>query len=748
MARAFPFYKQPDQKACGPTCLRIIAKHYGKTLSLGQINRVIEANRLGVSLGSLGEAAEKIGFRTLGVNTSFAKLLKEQPVPFIAFWRENHFVVVYKIAKGKVHVSDPAHGILTYSYEEFIENWTNTPGQGHEAKGIALLLQPTPTFAEEEWEKEDSRHGFSYLFKYLFRYRQFLIQLVISLLGASLLQLIFPFLTQSLVDLGIQNQDVGLIYLILLAQLMVFLGRSSLEIIRNWILLHLSTRINISILSDFFIKLMKLPIAFFDSKLTGDLLQRINDHRRLENLLTSTSLSTLFSVFTLLIFGGVLAFYSWVLFGVFLLGTALYFGWVLLFFKRRRDLDYKNFQQVSQEQSKVIELIHGMQEIKLNTAEREMRWGWEHIQTRLFRIAMKSLSLQQKQTIGSSFINELKNILITFLAAQFVIQGQMTLGMMLAVSYIIGQLNGPIAQLVGLLTSVQDANISLDRLGEIYDRADEEPEGVQLISRLPEQPDIHLEEVVFSYEGVKEPVLKGLTLTIPANKTTAIVGVSGSGKTTLMKMLLGFYAPQEGKITVGGLDLKSISPRVWRQHCGVVMQEGYLFNASVAENIAVGQEVIDEERLAAASQLACIDDFIASLPMGYNTTIGMEGIGISTGQKQRVQIARAVYKQPQFMLFDEATSALDANNERKIMENLNAFFQNRTAIVIAHRLSTVQNADQIVVLEKGQIVEQGPHEALIEKQGAYYHLVRNQLQLERLNGAAPSDVSPVTEAKP
>lgn len=743
MKRKFPHYQQPDQKACGPTCLRIIAKHYSKSLSLGQINQVVEANRLGTSLSSLGEAAEKLGFRSLGVKTRFGKLLEEKPYPFIAFWNQNHFVVVYAADEQHVYVSDPGHGRLTYTHAEFLQGWAGSAAQDMETQGIALLLQPTPAFHTEDWEEVAPKNSFRYLFRYLFQYRAFLTQLILGLLGASALQLIFPFLTQSLVDLGIQNQDMGLIYLILVAQLMVFLGKSSLEFIRSWILLHLSTRINISILSDFFMKLMKLPISFFDSKLTGDLMQRINDHHRLEKLLTSTSLSTLFSVFTLIIFGAVLGWYSGMLFLVFLLGTLVYFAWVLLFFKRRRDLDYKQFQQVAQEQSKVIELIHGMQEIKLNNAEQHMRWGWEHLQARLFKLSIKSLSLQQKQTLGSSFVNELKNILITFLAASLVVSGEMTLGMMLAVSYIIGQLNSPVSQLVGLMTSVQDATISLDRLGEIHDRTDEEPEGSKLITGLPDQADIQLKGVSFSYPGMKQPVLQGLDLEIPAHKTTAIVGVSGSGKTTLMKMLLGFYAPDEGEITLGGINLQAISPKAWRERCGTVMQEGYIFNSSVSENIAVGEELIDDERLTFATQLACIDDFIANLPMGYHTGIGMEGIGISTGQKQRIQIARAIYKQPEFIFFDEATSALDANNERKIMENLKAFFKDRTAIVIAHRLSTVQHADQIVVLEKGRIAEKGSHETLLEQRGAYYHLVKNQLQLERLH-----DESGVSQTEP
>ena len=725
--KKFPTYTQTETKDCGPTCIKMIAKHYGKVINTQQLRNFSETTREGSSLLGLSDAAEKIGFRTLGVKLSFKKL-EEAPFPCIVHWNKEHYVVVYKIKKNTVYVSDPAHGLLTYTKEEFIKSWIGNNANETTQEGIALLIEPTPLFYNEEYE-EDEKFGFHFIFKYLFKYKRFIVQLIIGLLAGSLLQLILPFLTQSIVDVGIKNQDLNFIYLILFAQLFLFLGKAALEIIRSWILLHLSTRINISLVSDFFIKLMKLPISFFDVRMTGDLLQRINDHKRIEQILTTSSLTVLFSFFNLIVFSFVLGYYSLQILGVFVIGSVLYFVWVLFFFKKRKELDYKRFSQLGQEQSKVIELINGMQEIKLHNAERRMRWNWEFVQARLFKVATKSLALEQTQSVGSNFINELKNMLITVLSAKLVIDGEITIGMMLAITYIVGQLNGPITQLITFMRELQDAKISLDRLGEIHNKDDDEKEGDEKITNIPEDAILSLKDISFRYTGGLEPVIKGLSLTIPANKTTAIVGTSGSGKTTLMKLLLRFYELDKGEILVNSSNLNNISQKVWRDRCGVVMQEGYIFNDTIASNIAVGVDHIDIEKLNNAIKVANISDYIDGLPIGYNTKIGNEGSGLSTGQKQRLLIARAVYKNPKFLFFDEATSALDANNEKVIMENLNNFFNDKTAVVIAHRLSTVKNAHQIVVLEKGIVIEIGNHETLVKKKGSYYHLVKNQLEL-------------------
>ncbi|XRE42489.1 Bacteriocin/lantibiotic efflux ABC transporter, permease/ATP-binding protein [Tenacibaculum discolor] len=725
--KKFPNYKQTEAKDCGPTCIKIIAKHYGKTINTQQLRNLSETTREGSSLLGLSEAVESIGFKSLGIKLAFNKL-KEAPFPCIVHWNKNHYVVLYKIKKDTVYISDPAHGLISFTKEEFIQHWIGNNADENTEEGIALLIEPTPKFYQEEFE-EDEKFGFSFIFKYLIKYKKFIVQLIIGLLAGSLLQLILPFLTQSVVDVGIKNQDINFVYLILFAQLFLFIGKASLEIIRSWILLHLSTRINISLISDFFIKLMKLPISYFDVRMTGDLLQRINDHKRIERILTTSSLTVLFSFFNLLIFSLVLGYYSLQIFGVFVLGSVLYFGWVLFFFKKRKELDYKRFSQVSQEQSKVIELINGMQEIKLHNAERRMRWNWEYVQARLFKVATKSLALEQTQSVGSNFINELKNMFITILSAKLVIDGQITLGMMMAISYIVGQLNGPITQLINFMRDIQDAQISLDRLGEIHNMEDEEKPGDEKVTAIPENASIKLNNISFRYTGGLEPVLKDLSLEIPANKTTAIVGVSGSGKTTLMKLLLGFYQVDQGDIMINNFNLKNVSQKEWRRNCGVVMQEGYIFNDSIAKNIAVGEDYVDKENLAHAIDVANIGDYIEGLPLGYNTKIGSEGNGLSTGQKQRLLIARSVYKNPKFLFFDEATSALDANNEKVIMGKLNEFFADKTAVVIAHRLSTVKNAHQIVVLEKGKIIEKGNHEELIKLKGSYYHLVKNQLDL-------------------
>ncbi len=741
MKSKFPNYLQPDSKDCGPTCIKIIAKHHGKNFDLQQLRDFSETHREGSNLLGLSTASEHIGFRTLGVKIN-AQKLEEVPLPCILHWNKEHFVVLYDIKssekkglfaksgkKDTYYISDPAHGVLTYTTEEFLKNWIGNNADETTEEGIALLLETTPKFHTGEFESTQETMGLSFISKYLFKYKKFIVQLIIGLIAGSLLQLLFPFLTQSIIDVGIKNQDIHFIYLILFAQLFLFIGRTAIEVIRSWILLHLSTRINISLVSDFFIKLMNLPISYFDTRMTGDILQRINDHSRIESLLTASSLNVLFSMVNLAVLGGVLAYYSIPIFGIFLLGSLLYFLWIYIFLKKRADIDYKRFSEVSQEQSKVIELINGMQEIKLHNAEKQKRWGWEYLQARLFKVSIEGLKLEQYQSEGSEFINELKNILITILAAKQVIDGDITLGMMLAITGIVGQLNAPVTQLINFVRELQDAKLSLERLAEIHDKEDEEQLDDKNIKDIPDHVDFHLKELSFRYIGTDSLVLKKLDLIIPSKKITAIVGTSGSGKTTLMKILLRFYENYEGDIAIGEHLLKNISQKAWRSRCGAVMQESYIFNDTIANNIAIGKNRIDKKRLKHAAHIANISEFVMTLPLSYNTKIGNEGLGLSTGQKQRLLIARAVYKDPQFLFFDEATSALDSNNETIIMERLNTFFVDRTVVVIAHRLSTVKNAHQIVVLDQGNITEVGSHKALIEKKGAYYHLVKNQLEL-------------------
>lgn len=734
MQKKIPVIHQTESKDCGPTCLKIIGKYHGKNLNLQYLREISETTREGSNLLTLSEAAEHIGFQTLGVKVSLSKLT-EAPLPCILHWNNNHYVVLHeiKLKKTKIEkigISDPAFGLLEYSKEEFLKMWIGNNADEATEEGIALLLEPTPKFYTDSSNQEkENTFGFKYLSKYLFKYKSFIIQLAIGLLAGSVLQLIFPFLTQSIVDIGIQNKNMHFIWLVLIAQLFLFIGKTALDFIRSWILLHLSTRINISLISDFFIKLMNLPISFFDVRITGDIMQRINDHSRIERILTTSSLNVLFSVINMIVMGGVLAYYNLQIFLVFFLGSILYFGWIVIFLKKREELDYKRFSEISQEQGKVIELINGMQEIKLHNAEKQKRWGWEYIQARLFKVSMEGLTLEQTQNIGSNFINELKNIFIVFLSAKLVIDGNITLGMMMAITSIVGNLNAPVIQLINFVRELQDTKISLARLGEIHEKEDETKNENNSIKDIPNKEDIILKDVSFRYTGSDFFVLDKLNLIIPQNKITAIVGVSGSGKTTLMKMLLKFYEPIEGNIQYGNVDLINISQKTWRNHIGSVMQEGYIFNDTIANNIALGVYTVDKDRLKYATEVANINSYIKSLPLGYNTKIGMEGVGMSTGQKQRLLIARAVYKNPEMLFFDEATSALDANNEKEIMENLNVFFKNKTVVVIAHRLSTVMNADQIVVLDKGKIIEQGNHNQLVALKGNYFKLVKNQLQL-------------------
>ncbi len=713
---------------CGVTCLRMIAKHYGKHYSMEFLRDRSYVDREGVSLMGISEAAESIGMRTVAAKVDYDTFVDDVPLPAIVHWNQNHFITVYKISKRKVWVADPAIGKIKYDKKEFLKLWASDLDEDGTPEGIIMMLEPMTEFYEFDGEKIN-RQSWWHLFRHVFRYKSLVFQLLLGLVVGSFLLLIFPFLTQSIVDYGIENQDIGFIYIILAAQLMLFFSQTAVGFIRSWILLHIGIRINISLISDFLIKLMRLPLKFFDIKMTGDILQRIQDHRRIELFLTSTTLNAVFSVFTVIMFSIVLFLYNPLIFIIFISATFLYIVWILLFMKWRKELDYKRFDKMSENHNVLIELIGGMHEIKLHNAEKEKRWKWEGIQAALYRVGVKSLVLGQWQTAGATFVNEFKNIIISFIAAKAVIDGNMTLGMMLAVQYIIGQLNGPVQDFMNFIQMGQDAKISLERLGEIHDKDDEEILE-EKIDILPESRDLIFENLNFRYSGPESPlVLNDINLIIPQGKTTAIVGTSGSGKTTLLKLMLNFYQPTSGTIKLGETKLDNIQNRIWRDKCGVVMQEGYIFSDSIAKNISLGDTKVNKKRLLKAVKTANIQSFIESLPLGYNTKIGQDGIGLSQGQKQRILIARAVYKNPDYIFFDEATNSLDAYNEMIIMENLEDFFQGRTVVVVAHRLSTVKNADNIIVLESGEIVEQGTHLELSVKKGAYYHLVKNQLEL-------------------
>lgn len=727
----FVKYIQHDSMDCGPTCLKIVAKFYGKNYSLQNLRDRCHITREGVSLLGISDAAESIGFRTTGVKVTWTQMVEEMPMPCIVHWNQRHFVVVYDVVKKhgvyKVMVADPASGLLEYTEEDFRGLWLESE---RKTEGIALILEPTPKFYEEEGDDERRHYGFGYVLKYLRPYRTYIIQILLAMLTASVISLLMPFITQSVVDKGIGTGSLSLIVVLLIAQLTLTLGGLANNLIRSWLMLHTTSRVSISLISDFLCKLMRLPIAFFDSKMVGDIMQRIGDYNRIQTFLTGSLLSMVIAVVSFVVYGLIMAGYNATIFIVFLIGASLYVFWVLLFMKRRRKLDYMRFQQASANQSNIVQLIGGMQEIKLNNCEKQKRWEWESIQAKLFKVGVKSLTLGQVQEIGCTFIDQTKNILMSFIAAKSVIDGGMTLGMMMALQYIMGQINAPISQFISFVQSAQDASISLDRLGEIHEMKDEEPAEEERIKDIPSDADIVFRDVVFQYDGPHSPkVLDEVSLTIPSGKVTAIVGASGSGKTTMLKMMLGFYPPVSGEVLLGNVSLKNYSESRWRARCGTVMQEGYIFSDTIAANIAVSEEYPDMERVRWAAGVSNIKYWIEGLPLGYGTKIGADGHGLSSGQKQRILIARAAYKDSRYLFFDEATNSLDANNERTIMENLERLFSEKTVVVVAHRLSTVKNADNIIVLDKGRIAEQGTHSQLTALRGKYYELVKNQLEL-------------------
>ncbi|WP_027393250.1 peptidase domain-containing ABC transporter [Aquimarina latercula] len=731
LKKKFPFYKQYDNTDCGPACLRIIAKYYGKVFSPQYLRELCHITREGVTVMGISDAAEVIGFRSLPVNVTWDSLEKEVPLPCIAHWKQRHFVVVYKVEKDKVYISDPNFGLLNYSREQFIKAWQNTKYLEKDDEGLLILLEPTPEFHSNSDVKE-KQIGFKSLIPYLTNYKKYYFQLIAGLVVGSVIQIILPFLTQSIVDRGINYRDLNFIYIILIAQLTLFLSQTSVNIIRSWLLVYTGSKINIALTADFLVKLLKLPVSFFSSKISSDILQRVQDSSRIENFLSSSP-NTVFSVFNMIIFSVILFYYSPIIFLIFLLGASLYLLWIFLFMKKRAEIDHKRFQESSGGSFNLLQIVDGIQEIKINNSEKRRRWDWEEQRIKLYKTSIKSLKLAQIQNNGASFFNELKNIIISYVAAVSVIEGSMTLGMMLAVQYIIGQINAPLIGLVQFFKDMQDAKISLKRINEVHGLEDEN--NLEISQKNIPTDDITLNKIKFQYGGIRSKViLEDVSFQIPNGKVTAVVGASGSGKTTLLKLLLKLYNPTSGTIKIGGANIENLDTKEWRSKCGVVMQDGFIFTDSIARNITESNSegLIDKERLQRAVQIANIEGFVESLPGGYNTRIGppgTSGVSVSGGQAQRILIARAVYKNPDILFFDEATSALDANNEKVIMENLERFFMNRTVLIIAHRLSTVKNADQIIVLDKGSVIEQGTHIELTNLRGVYYTLVKNQLEL-------------------
>lgn len=723
------FIRQQDSMQCGIACLAMVCRNYGKKYTMEVLSDICFATTEGVSLLGISQAAEKLGFKATSKKISTDQLAKAS-LPCILHWNQNHFVVLYKVSMNgkKYYVADPGKGKIKYNTVEFEKHWISIKN-GSESNGIVMFLKPTKDFYNKHEAQMDERRSFRFLLGYVMEYRKYFFQILLGLLLGCLLQLIMPFLTQAIVDIGIKHNDIGFIWLVLLGELMIVFGRTATDFIRRWLLLHISMRINISLVSDFFIKLLKLPMSFFDTKLMGDLLQRIGDHSRIQNFLTGQVLNVLFTFLSFIIFGVVLFIYDKIIFCVFVAGSIIYGLWISSFLRRRKVLDYEIFEQQAINQNKTYQFITSMQEIKLQDCEQRRRWEWEDIQTDLFKVQMKSLKLQQTQEAGSIFINEVKNILITVFAATAVINGQITLGAMLAIQYIVGQLNSPVEQFMSFIYSLQDVKISLERINEIHEGKNEESKENQA-TVFDSEKSIRIENVDFKYNPhALRNTLEGASFNIPEGKVTAIVGASGSGKTTLIKLMLGYYSVMSGSIFIAGRNINEYNLKWWRRHCGVVMQDGVIFSESIARNIAVDDGEIDVERLEQAAKIANIHDYVMGLPLKYNTIIGRDGVGLSQGQKQRILIARAVYKNPDFIFLDEATNALDAKNERAIVENLGEFYKGRTVVVVAHRLSTVKNANQIIVVDGGKIVETGNHTSLIEKKAVYYNLVKNQLEL-------------------
>ena len=719
------FVRQLDSNDCGIACLKMIAGYYGKEFSHNFLSGICYRNKSGVSMLNIKDSAEAIGFKAKGILIDFNKL-KTIPFPIIAYWNQSHYVVIHDIKGDKVAVADPAKGMLTYNRGSFLKCWATNSDEIN-PKGVALLLMPTPKFYQLQ-ENRTSNIKLTNLFKYVLPYKAYILKVIIGITLSMLMGLILPLLTQVVVDNGIPSKNIRFIVIILLSQIFLSIGTSTNTFIHNWLFLHISTRISVTLVSDFLNKLMKLKIAFFDSRLIGDIIQRISDFDRVENFLCSSLITAFTVVCIFIINGSLIVKYSFSILLIFLLGSILYVLWILFFRRKRENIDYMRFQESSLNYSNVIQLISGIHDIKLNTCENKKRFEWEKIQIKLHNINTKSLWVNQIQDIGASLIDNLKNIIISFITIRYVINEELTIGMYVSIQYIVGQLNVPLYQLIGLIQQIQDVNISLTRINDIYSK---EEENEMLGDLALSEKNIVFNDVTFQYGGLHSPkVLSDINISVPYGKTTAIVGASGSGKTTLLKLMLGYYPPTTGTILLGNRNIDEVNIREWRNKCAIVIQEGYLFSDTIAGNIALSGDTIDMEKVKYSAKIACINTFIESLPKQYETKIGMDGVNLSSGQKQRILIARAIYKEANYIFLDEATNSLDATNEYDIVNNLNYHFREKTLVIIAHRLSTVRHADNIIVLNKGTVVEQGTHQDLISIHGVYYQLVKNQLETD------------------
>ena len=726
LLKRFPVEYQMDSQDCGPASLKIIAKHFGKFYSLQLLRDRCGITREGVSLLDLSTGAESIGLRTLAIKCTINDIVNSIPLPAVIFWKDNHFVVVYGTDKKFVYVSDPAKGRVKYTHEEFRKGWY----QKDENQGVLLAVEPMADFKDSKAEKEQRKNSFSTILKYFFPYKRNFTLVLIIMLVVTLLQGVLPFISKAVIDVGIKTSDVNFINMVLIGNVAILLSVMIFNVLRDWILMHITSRVNIALISDYLIKLMKLPVTFFENKLLGDILQCAQDHERIRNFVMNNSLALIFSTLTFVIFAIILLVYNAIIFYIFLAGSILYVLWVLLFLSIRKKLDWEYFELISKNQSYWVETVSAIQDIKIYNYEKYRRWKWEEIQARLYHVNKKVLTVTNAQNLGAQFIESIKNMGIVFFCAMAVIRGDITFGVMISTQFIIGMLNGPLIQFINFVVSGQYAKISFLRINEIRQLEDED----ELLTIganttiVPQDKSITLENIHFQYTVNSPLVLRNVFLRIPENKITAIVGGSGSGKSTLLKLLVRLYKPTYGDIKIGGMNVNLINLRQWREMCGVVMQDGKTFNDTIINNIVLDDEHIDYEKLREVCRLAQIETEINEMPKGFETMIGENGRGLSGGQKQRLLIARALYRNPQLLFLDEATNSLDVINERKIVDALNGAFKNRTVIVVAHRLSTIRNADQIVVLDKGFIVEIGNHDTLMEKKGHYHALVSSQMQ--------------------
>ena len=721
--KSFPTEYQMDAKDCGPASLKMVAKYFGRYFSLQYLRDKCGITKEGVSLLGISAAAESIGLHTAAFKCTIDDVVTKIPFPVIVFWNENHFIVVYHANKNHVWVSDPVKGHVKYTKHEFMAGWYLK----NEDKGVLLALEPTSDFKQSKQEKEQEKNSFLSMLRYFMPYKKQFLLIFFVMMVVTLLQGILPFISKAVIDVGISSSDVTFINMVLVGNITILLSVMVFNVLRDWILMHITARVNIALISDYLVKLMKLPVTFFENKLLGDILQRAQDHERIRSFIMNNSLSLIFSVFTFVVFSIILLLYNAVIFFIFIAGSILYVVWVLLFLKIRKKLDWQYFELISRNQSYWVETVSAIQDIKIYNYERARRWKWEEIQARLYHVNKRVLAVTNMQNLGAQFIESIKNMSITFFCATAVVDGGITFGVMISTQFIIGMLNGPLVQFINFMVSAQYAKISFLRMNEIRLLEDEdELLSVGATTILPEDKSLILRNVMFKYAPHLPMVLKNINLIIPENKVTAIVGSSGCGKSTLLKLLVRLYRPSYGSVNMGGMNVTALNLRTWREMCGVVMQDGKIFSDTIKNNIVLDDENVDEAQLIKCCKIAQIKEDIDQMPRGFDTEIGEQGCGLSGGQKQRLLIARALYRNPRYLFLDEATNALDTVNEHKIVKALNSAFENRTVVIIAHRLSTIRNANQIVVMDKGEIKEFGTHDVLMDRKGFYYNLVKSQ----------------------